>query len=408
VPSPYLSLLRDRPFRRFWLGFLVSSIGDELTKVAFVWFVYEQTRSAEALGILMLCFTGPIVVGGFAAGWLLDRFDRRLVMTLDNLVRGLAIAVVPALHLLGLLEVWHVYVAAAVYGLLLMISLAGTPTMILALVPEEQLATANALETLGYALAGVAGPVLAGLLIARVGAPATVAIDVVSYLLFALVLFRLRLSPLVPVRRAAAPLGDAVQLLLGNPILMATTIMFLVYNIGFGTLPVWLPIHVEQTLGGGAQLYGTLIGVISLGQILTTLVVGQIGGRVPLGLGIALAQTAAGLVMAAVLLATGPVTAGIVLFFWGIAAAPLTPWAQTLRMRIIPDHLRGRAFALLRMLMQSGRPIGGAAAGFLLPVIGVAATIGLAAAAITAGGIGGLLTRKLREAGRAESRPHPN
>jgi MFS family permease len=408
VPSPYLSLLRDRPFRRFWLGFLVSSIGDELTKVAFVWFVYEQTRSAEALGILMLCFTGPIVVGGFAAGWLLDRFDRRLVMTLDNLVRGLAIAVVPALHLLGLLEVWHVYVAAAVYGLLLMISLAGTPTMILALVPEEQLATANALETLGYALAGVAGPVLAGLLIARVGAPATVAIDVVSYLLFALVLFRLRLSPPVPVRRAAAPLGDAVQLLLGNPILMATTIMFLVYNIGFGTLPVWLPIHVEQTLGGGAQLYGTLIGVISLGQILTTLVVGQIGGRVPLGLGIALAQTAAGLVMAAVLLATGPVTAGIVLFFWGIAAAPLTPWAQTLRMRIIPDHLRGRAFALLRMLMQSGRPIGGAAAGFLLPVIGVAATIGLAAAAITAGGIGGLLTRKLREAGRAESRPHPN
>jgi len=87
MANPYGVLLRNPPFRRFGLGFLVSVIGDELTRVAFVWFVYEKTGSAEALGLLMLCFTGPIVVGGFLAGWLLDRFDRRLVMTLDNLTR---------------------------------------------------------------------------------------------------------------------------------------------------------------------------------------------------------------------------------------------------------------------------------------------------------------------------------
>ena len=88
VASPYADLLRDPPFRRFWAGLLVSATGDELTKVALVWFVYEQTGSAAALGILMLCLTGPIVIGGFVAGWLLDRFDRRLVMTVDNVVRG--------------------------------------------------------------------------------------------------------------------------------------------------------------------------------------------------------------------------------------------------------------------------------------------------------------------------------
>ena len=400
MANPYGDLFRNRPFRRFWLGFLASAVGDELTKVAFVWFVYERTGSAEALGLLMLCFTGPIVVGGFVAGWLLDRFDRRLVMTVDNLARGLAIAVVPALHLLGGLEVWHVYLAAAVYGLLMMISLAGTPTMILALVPTERLATANALETLGYSLAGAAGPVIAGVLIARIGAPATVVLDVASSLLFALVLFRLKLSLPAPVKRAAAPIGDAIHLLFGNPILLTTTVMFLVYNIGFGTLPVWLPIHVERNLGGGPELYGALLGIISLGQFAATLAVGQIGRRAPLGLGIASAQTLAGVVMILVLLAPGPVAAGVVLFLWGIAAAPLTPWAQTLRMAIIPEAMRGRAFALLRMLMQSGRPIGGALAGFLLPAIGVAATIGLAGAVIVVGGVAGLLTRPLREAGR--------
>ena len=96
------------------------------------------------------------------------------------------------------------------------------------------------------------------------------------------------------------------------------------------------------------------------------------------------------------------VTAGATLglLIGGIAAAPLTPWAQTLRMAIIPEAMRGRAFALLRMLMQSGRPVGGALTGFLLPAIGIAATIGLVGAMTVAGGIAGLLTKPLREAGK--------
>jgi MFS family permease len=407
MASPYAVLLSDPPFRRFGLGFIASNIGDELTRVAFVWFVYEKTGSAEALGLLMLCFTGPIVVGGFLAGWLLDRFDRRLVMTFDNLVRGLAIALVPALHLLDLLAVWHVYVAAAVHGLLMMISLAGTPTIILALVRKEHLATANALETLGYSIGGVAGPALAGVLVASIGAPATVTLDVAAYLLFALVLFRLKVALPAPTKRASAPIGDAIRLLFGSPVLVATTFMFLVYNIGTGSVPVWLPILVEQRLGGGPELYGLLLSISFIGSVGVTLVVGQLGNRVPLGLGIALAQTVSGALLLFFILAPEPVTAGILFFIWGAAAAPLTPWAQTLRMAIIPEEMRGRAFALLRMLMQSGRPIGGALAGFVLPVLGVTGTIALVASMTVGGGIAGLLTKPLREAGRPSRRGAP-
>ncbi|MBM3546034.1 MAG: MFS transporter [Alphaproteobacteria bacterium] len=402
MANPYGVLFRDPAFRRFGLGFLVSVIGDELTRVAFVWFVYEKTGSAEALGLLMLCFTGPIVVGGFVAGWLLDRFDRRQVMMIDNLVRGLFLALIPVLHFLGALEVWHVYVAAAVHGLLLMISLAGTPTMILALVPKEHLATANALETLGYSVAGVLGPALAGILVATIGAPATVLLDVVSYLLFALVLLRLRLALPAPAKRTAAPIGAAVRLLFGNPVLTSTTFMFLAFNILTGSIPVWLPIHVETSLGGGPELYGALLSIAFAGQVATTLLVGQLGARVPLGLGIAIAQTLSGALMILVVFGSSAIAAGIILFLFGIVVAPLTPWAQTLRMAIIPEEMRGRAFALLRMLMQSGRPIGGALAGLVLPALGVAGTVMLVGAAAMAGGIAGLLTRPLRDAGRPD------
>ena len=99
----------------------------------------------------------------------------------------------PLFHWLGILQLWHVYAAAAVYGLLMMVSLAGIPTMIPSLVGDRQLNTANALEILSYTVSGIAGPALAGLLIAAIGAPATVLVDVASYFLFALALAGMRL-----------------------------------------------------------------------------------------------------------------------------------------------------------------------------------------------------------------------
>src|SRR5215467_10808017 len=189
----YRQIFQNRSFRLLWSGFSFSVLGDAMTRVALTWFVYETTKSAEALGWLMICYTGPIVVGGLVAGTLLDRFDRRKVMIADNVVRGLAMALVPLLYALGRLEVWHVYAVAAVYGLLMMISLAGGPSLVPSLVPRDQLATANALEMLSFTLGGVIGPLVAGALIAWVGAPNVVIADAASYFAFALALARTRL-----------------------------------------------------------------------------------------------------------------------------------------------------------------------------------------------------------------------
>src|SRR5690348_5130658 len=121
----YAEIFRVGPYRRFWPGFTLSELGDAMTRVALTWYVYESTRSPEALGWLALAYSGPVIVGGLVAGSLLDRFDRRKVMLADNLIRGAAVAAIPLLHALGMLALWHVYVVAAVYGSLMMISLAG-------------------------------------------------------------------------------------------------------------------------------------------------------------------------------------------------------------------------------------------------------------------------------------------
>ena len=203
--------------------------------------MYDTTHSPEALGLLSLFYTGPVILGGLVAGWLLDRFDRRRVMMADSLLRAAIFLLIPLLHAAGMLALWHVYAVAAVYGFLMMIPLAGGPTIVPTLVPREQLPTANALEMLSFTLGGVIGPPLAGLLIARIGAPNMVILDALSYLGFVLALTQVH-----PLAEESAPgqsrqsysLGDAIRLLRHNKILFSTTFMFMAYNIGSGAMAV--------------------------------------------------------------------------------------------------------------------------------------------------------------------------
>ena len=102
--AAYRAILAHGSFRRFWLGFTGSVLGDGMTRVALTWFVYAATGSARAVGWLMLCYTGPVIVGGLLAGALLDRFDRRRVMIADNVIRGAAVAAVPLLAATGRLR----------------------------------------------------------------------------------------------------------------------------------------------------------------------------------------------------------------------------------------------------------------------------------------------------------------
>lgn len=402
--GPYGRLLRRPSFRTFWIGFTLSVIGDAMTRVAFTWIVYERTGSAHALGLLTVAFTAPVLLGGLLAGPLLDRFDRRRVMIADNVVRGLCMGCVPLLHALGMLSLGHLYAAAAIYSFLMMISLAGCPALLPSLADDRDLPGANALETLSYTVAGVVGAPLAGLLIARIGAPWIVALDAVSYLVFAAALARIRVS--VPAVAAPAPAasrgpGEAFRLFLRNPVLRSTTLMFMAFNIGFGAMMVWLPFHADRLGDGGPGTFGLLLGVLAAGQCASAVLAGALVLPVPPGAAIGIAQALSGASLLLMLARRDVAGAALALLLLGVFSAPLTVWAQTLRMQVIPPALRGRAFALLRTLMQGATPIGGAVAGFALDGAGTGIVIGATATLMALPGVVGCFVRGLRRAGQS-------
>lgn len=387
-------------FRRAWSAFTVSAAGDAASWIALV--ALCLGRVGGSLPLLAALYTAPVAVGGWVAGWALDRFDRRKVIMTDSVFRAAAFASVPVAAALGHLTAIQLYVVAAVYGLFKMISLAGFPALIPSLVPADGLAQANALEGVSFGVAGLVGAALAGVVVAVAGAAPVIAFDAVSYVALAVALASIpRLDPAWAPRSNSAAASSAtllsvVRLALRDPILLTTTIMFALFNVGEGCLLVFLP-HRATQLGLGGGGYGYLVAVTTIGQLAAGLALTRRAWAWPLQVSIVAVQAAAA-VSVLLLIAPGlPATiAGLVLL--GLLSAPMTAWAQTLRMRVVPPESHGRLFAVLRTVMQATPPLGAGLGALVMPH-GAAVTV------LAVGGVMGLpvlaLGAVLIRAGRA-------
>ncbi len=377
----YLRLLRQRDFGLLWGGATISALGDGMSLVALIWLLIERGGTAADVGWLAAIYTAPVIIGGIATGPILDAFDPRKVIAADNAIRGLTMASVPIAAALGVLTTAHLFVVAAVYGLLFMTSAAGVPSLVTRLIHgDDDLTTANAMESLSFGLSGLIGPGVAGVLIAINGAPFVLAIDAVTYFVFVACLLLMReggrgaavVAPegaddtTEPTTAASRGLGPAVRFIFSAPAIVAITIFYMSVNVAGGIVTVVIPLYVRDVLHGGSETFGLLLSVLTAGDLLGLLVVGAVSWRWPLGRSIAWALFTSGLVSLLWLLQPPFIALGAILFVWAGLSSSLTPWAQTIRMRLIPPEMRGRVFALLRTSMQSTRPIGAVAAGFLV------------------------------------------
>jgi len=363
-PTP----LASRTFRRLWLASVLSAAGDAASWVAMAALVLSSGGSLPLLAVL---YTAPVAIGGMAAGWALDRFDRRRLLAADAAVRGVVFAGIPVAAVAGSLGSGQVYATAAVYGLLKMISLAGFPALIPQLVGTGQLPAANALEGAGFGVAIVAGPALAGAALGLgLPPPAVIAGDAATYLVFAATL---AVTPLARQAHAAqaghrqapgAAIGEVVRLVIRHPVIRDTTVMFAAFNIGEGALLVVLARQARR-VGFGPGGYGWLIAAMAAGELAAALVLVRVRWRAPLVASVLAAQLAAAAVTAGLLSSDRAVTVGSLVLL-GCCTAPMTAWAQTLRMQAAPSRMHGRLFALLRTTMQATPPIGALMAGITL------------------------------------------
>lgn len=399
----YVDLLRRNPaLARLLAGEFISGIGDWLYLVAILVVVYADSNSPVLLGVVGAARILPYVLLSVPAGIAADRFDRRMVLLVTDLARGLLMVVLAIAVIAGAptIVIVAVSILAACFSTFFGPAIAALLPM---LVDERDLGPANSAWATLDNVAFIVGPALAGLLLATGRLEVAFLLNAISFGVVALVLWRL------PVPSAAGPAVDGerpedsgqgrgwrdlVRPLAGPFLLDSTT------SIVGGGLGVLIVIISVDQLGAGEAGTGYLNAATGVGGVIAGVVGGALLARrlgVPLllggaagGIGLAWLAIAGDLLVA--MLAIGVATAGLLL---------LDVVNTTLIQRIVPDALRGRALGVLQTTSAVLYSLGSLAIPIIASSAGVAPVL-IGCAVITAIGVAGAL---ILTEGRADADP---
>jgi MFS family permease len=397
------SALRHRDFRRLLVGLAVSQAGDWLYNVALLAFVYERTHSAGWLAATTAARVLPVVLLGPVGGSLADRWDRRRIMVVSDLLRLALMLGLAAVAVTGL-----PVVLAPVLAALATAAAAPYPTCAAAstprLVPDADLPGANAARSAIGMGAIAAGPVVGAVLL-LLGSPGTAfLINAGTFAVSALAVLSIPAGPAFrPGRRPgdqqglAADVVQGVRALRAHPVAVRLVGADLVCSVVYGMETVLL-VLLGHRLGLGNAGYGYLLAAVGVGGVLGTTLSGRAAGSPrPRAVLVAALLTVAG---SAALLAVTPWLPGILVWavVGGAGAIVVEVLAETALQRELDEDVFARAYGIAFPASIGGIVLGSLVAAPVVAVSGL--TGGLLVSGVLAGGYALVVAVPRRPAGR--------
>jgi MFS family permease len=362
--------LRHRDFRLLFVGQLVSSMGSYMTFVAVPYQVFQITHSSLAVGLLGLAEIGPILAFAFLGGALADAIDRRLLFVLTELAFAATSALLLANALLASPRLWPLYLVAAAQGGLFAFQRPAQTALLPRLVPNDEVTAAGALNAMNTSAGMVAGPALAGFLIAGAGLPVSYGLDVVSFVVSLVALAMMRSSP--PPRDAERPslrrVMDGLRYARGRQDLLGTYLVDMVAMF-FGMPEALFP-AVAASLGG-PRVLGLLFAMPAVGSLLANATSGWTGLVQRMGWGVILAAAIWGLAIVGFGLAGSLPVALLCLVVAGAADMISGIFRMAIWNRTIPDAIRGRMASIELLSYTSGPALGNTESGLVASLVSV-------------------------------------
>jgi MFS family permease len=385
-----LRALRHRNFQLFFSGQLISLIGTWMQSVAQSWLVYRLTGSSFLLGSVGFASQIPVFLVAPLGGIVADRHNRHRVVIGTQIASMLLAFMLAFLTLSDLVRVWHIFVLAALLGVVNAFDIPGRQSFLVDMVGKEDLMNAIALNSSMFNGARIIGPAIAGILVAKIGEGWCFFANAVSYIAVIVGLLMMRLQPPSYGIASASPLAHIIE---GIRFVRHTApiraLLLLLGLVSLVAMPytVLMPVFADRILHGGARGLGILMGATGVGALLGALTLAARTGVRGLGRWVALSCAGFGLSLFLFALSR---------FFW-LAAVLLLPVgfcmmlqmssSNTLIQAMVPDHLRGRVMALYSMMFMGMAPFGALLGGALADRLGASFTVALGAVACIAGAI---------------------
>jgi len=386
-------LWRHRDFLSLWGAETISQFGTQVSLLALpLVAILVLEESAFKIAALTSVEFLPFLLFTLPAGVWVDRLRRKPILVLGNIGRAVALLSVPVVYWVGGLTIWQLYVVGFAVGTCTVFFDVAYQSYIPALVGREDVVEANSKLEISRAAANIAGPGMAGGLIALLTAPVAVLVDAVSYAISAVLLFGIRKQEEAPPRAERRSLrdelGEGLRYVFRNPYQRTMVVMTALSNFFGQVVFSILLVYAVRELDLSAGTIGIALAIGNLGTLASALTAKRIGERLGVGRTILLSSCLFG--PGTLLIAFAPeayalpliVLAMMVIGFGGIL---YNVTAISLIQAITPDRILGRANASRRFVVWGVVPLGGFTGGALASTIGLRETM-------VVGALGGLLT----------------
>jgi MFS family permease len=363
----YRALLAVPSIARVLVGMQIARIAQSMVNVAMVLFALTVYGSAPLAGLVGVALALPGILFSPVAGALLDRHGRMRLVLLDYLLAAVSLGLIAFLAAIGRLPAWLLLSIAAVSSLTSPLSTAGLRSLFPILVPKPLWERANGADSVGYVLATVVGPPLAGVIVQVWGPAQALGFIGVVFVVAAAVMIGLP-EPDIPqssngglLEAARAGLAYTVR----NRTLRGLGLSFSVMNIVWGVNAIVIPLLVLERMHGGPALVGLLFAAQGIGGVVSSALAGRIDTRGREHAMIVYPMLGSAVLLLLLLPDAGPVPVLAALVLFGMLNGPMDIAMFTTRQRRTDPAWMGRAFAVSMSFNFLGFPIGTGIAGIV-------------------------------------------
>ncbi|WUW19914.1 MFS transporter [Streptomyces sp. NBC_01463] len=378
--------LRIRNYRLYMLGQSVSVVGNWMQSIAVGWLALQLTHSGTMLGLVTAARYLPILLLGAWGGLVVDRHDRRRLLTLTQVFFAVQAAVLTVLSWAGLVKLPLLVAIMLVLGAINVFDSPARQSLISELVDREHLPNAIAINSTLVNTAKLVGPGLAGIIIAALGVTPCFALDTLSFAAVIISLLALRQAEMRPTEREVRAKGQiraGIAYICRTPELLHPMIMVYVTGVLTWEFPVTLPLLTTSVFHAGPEGFGAAMAVMSAGAVLGGFMVVRRAHVTTRSLSVS-AVIWGTLICAAALAPNLPLALAALLLV-GSGSITFNSSAKTLMQTSAAPQMRGRVVSIWTIGWMGGTVIGAPTVGAVGTASGPRSALlvgGLAAAAV--------------------------
>ena len=353
--------LRFAAYRSLWLALLAANIGTWMQTVGAQWLLISEPNASTLVAMVQTASMLPILLLALPAGALADTFDRRRLLIFVQCFIAAVGVLLTVLTETGEMPPALLLTLTFAFGVGQALTLPAWAAIIPDLVPRTHLQSASALGSISVNVARSVGPAVAGVLIAQTGVAVVFAINTVSFLIFALALFRWRpgKSRAVEVpERFTAALRAGGRYVRHSPIVQRLLLRALLFLVPGSALWALLPLIASQRLGLNSGGYGVLLAALGVGAIIGGLVLPLVRGRLPPNRFLLAAGLVYALALLLVAIEQNEAIVLIALIPAGLAWVTVLSNVNAEIQLYLPGWVRARGLAVYQVVFAGGQALG--------------------------------------------------